>query len=102
MGTATERHNRREAEMAQGIRFNEAQRRYDTDWGWIKLDLSSGDVRVFGPGVNEWFDADKAVRTAGLFSAYAPNLGMAVALAINEQYGAWKGAWELAAMGAAR
>lgn len=88
--------------MAQGIRYDEAQRRYETGWGWIKLDLSAGDVQVFGPGVNEWFDADKAVRTAALFSAYAPSLGMAVALAVNEQYGAWKGTRELVAMGAAR
>lgn len=86
---------------ADGIRYDEESRRYETPWGWIRMDFATGDVQIYGPGVNGWFDPREAERTAALFTAYA-SPGMAMALAIHQQYAAWKGARQIVAAGAAR
>jgi hypothetical protein len=86
--------DRVEGSKAEGIRYDEQAGRYETPWGWIKLDFATNDVQVYGPGVNEWFDPGEATRTAALFTAYA-SPGMAVAMAIHQQYAAWKGAQQL-------
>lgn len=83
-----------EASKTGGIRYDEQSGRYETPWGWIKLDFATSEVQVYGPGVNAWFRPDEAVKTAGLFAACA-SLGMAVALAIHGQYAAWQGAREI-------
>ena len=80
---------------AEGIRYDEQTGRYETPWGWIKLDFSTGDCQVSGPGVDEWFRPEEVVKTAGLFGPYTSSPGMAVALAIHQQYAAWKGAQQL-------
>ena len=81
-----------------GIRYNPEAGRYETPWGWIKLEFATSEIQVYGPGVNEWFDAQRALRSAGLFASYA-DPGMAAALAIHGQYAAWKGARELVGQG---
>ena len=87
-----------EGSRTEGIRYDERSGRYETPWGWIKLDFATKEAQVYGPGVNEWFRPDKAVKTAGLFAAYA-SPGMAVALAIHGQYAAWQGSRELVGKG---
>ena len=78
-----------------GIEFNRETGRYETRWGWIRLNFQTGDVEVYGPNVNEWFHADRAMQTAGLYAAHCPTPGMAVALAIHYQHAAWRGSREL-------
>lgn len=81
-------------EATQGIRYNAEAGRYETPWGWIKLDFAANEIQVYGPGVSEWFDPREAARTASLFTTYA-SPGMGLALAIHQQYAAWKGSREL-------
>lgn len=87
-----------EASKAGGIRYDEQSGRYETPWGWIRLNFATNEVQVYGLGVNAWFRPDEAVKTAGLFATYA-SPGMAVALAIHGQYAAWRGSMELVGKG---
>jgi len=63
-------------------------------WGWAAINPTSGAVDVYGPGVGEWFDAEKACQSACTMMRFAPRkcdeFDM-VAQAINLQYAAWKG-----------
>ncbi len=78
-----------------GIRYNLEANRYETPWGWIRPDFAASEIQVYGPNISEWFDAREALRLADLLSAYTSK-GMAVALAIHQQYATWKGSQQLA------
>ena len=80
--------------MVHGFLYNEKEKRWDTDWGWVRF---SGEgnlkVEVYGPHAPDWFNMDKAVETAALFAKFSPDstVQSLVVSAIHEQYSAWLG-----------
>lgn len=73
------------------ITYNAELKRFDAPWGWMRFNFETGDVQVCGPTPDAWFNAEAAVKTASLFSGYCETLGMALALAIHQQYAAFRG-----------
>lgn len=78
------------------IYFDKESGEFKTPWGFVKCNFTTGEVSVSGPAVHDWYDSDKAIRTATLFAGYCESPGMAFTLAVHQQYAAWKGARSLA------
>jgi len=79
----------------KAIWFDKESGKFITPWGWVKLNFTTGQADVYGPGAPEWYDGEKAIRTATLFSPHCESTGMAFTLAVHQQYAAWKGARSL-------
>lgn len=79
------------------ITYNAELGRFDAPWGWMRFNFETGDVQVYGPNPSAWFNAAAALEAASLFAEHCKPLGMAVALAIHQQYAAYRGGQTLAA-----
>jgi hypothetical protein len=82
-------------ERSRGIVYDADAGIYRTDWGTVKMNVTTGLVEVRGPSPEKWLDLDAALKTAALFAGECPNVGMALAIAIHMQFAAWKGALSL-------